>query len=147
MMKLSKILALWVLLLVQYGLSGQTIIGKWKTIDDETKKVKSIVEIYQKDNKYYGKIVQLVNRPANEPKDPICEPCKDYRKNQKIIGMEIITGLQYDSKDKTYKNGKILDPEKGEVYTCKLWLDSNGTLKVRGYVGIFYRTQTWQPVN
>jgi uncharacterized protein (DUF2147 family) len=133
------------LLLAQCGLSGQTIIGKWKTIDDETGQVKSVVEIYQKDNKYYGKIVKLVNRPANEPKDPVCLPCKDYRKNQKIIGMEIITGLQYNSKDKTYTNGKILDPEKGEVYTCKLWLDSNGTLKVRGYVGIFYRTQTWHP--
>ncbi|MDR1346408.1 MAG: DUF2147 domain-containing protein [Bacteroidales bacterium] len=145
MMKLCKILALWMLLLAQCGLSGQTIIGKWKTIDDETGQVKSVVEIYQKDNKYYGKIVKLVNRPANEPKDPVCLPCKDYRKNQKIIGMEIITGLQYNSKDKTYTNGKILDPEKGEVYTCKLWLDSNGTLKVRGYVGIFYRTQTWHP--
>jgi uncharacterized protein (DUF2147 family) len=59
--------------------------------------------------------------------------------------MEIITDLQYDTKDKTYKNGKILDPENGKVYSCKLWIDRNGILKVRGYVGIFYRTHTWQP--
>jgi uncharacterized protein (DUF2147 family) len=146
MMKPYRIITLLALLFAGWSLAGQTIAGKWKTIDDETGKLKSIVEIYQKDGKYYGKIVQLFNRPANEPKDPLCIPCKDYRKNQKVIGMEVITGLQYDSKDKTYKNGKILDPEKGEVYTCKLWLESNGTLKVRGYLGIFYRTQSWQPV-
>jgi uncharacterized protein (DUF2147 family) len=145
-MKLCRITALLALLTISWMGVGQTIAGKWKTIDDETGKVKSIVEIYQKDGKYYGKIVQLLNRPANEPKDPVCIPCKDHRKNQKVIGMEIITDLQYDAKDKTYKNGKILDPEKGEVYTCKLWLDSNRTLKVRGYWGIFYRTQTWQPM-
>ena len=145
MKNLNKIILLLAFLLAGWSLAGQTIVGKWKTIDDETGKLKSIVEIYQKDGKYYGKVAQLFNRPADEPKDPPCVPCKDYRKNQKVIGMEIITDLQYDAKDKTYKNGKILDPEKGEVYTCKLWLD-DGNLKVRGYLGVFYRTQTWQAV-
>ena len=42
-----------------------------------------------------------------------------------------------------YKNGKILDPEEGKVYTCKMWIE-DGDLKVRGYLGFFYRTQTWK---
>ena len=53
-----------------------------------------------------------------------------------ILGMEKVGD--------EYKNGKILDPENGKVYSCKMWLDSNGDLQVRGYVGIFYRTQTWK---
>jgi len=146
MINRKKNVALLLLFLISGScLTGQTINGKWKTFDEETGKVKSIVEIYQKDGKYYGKIVQLFNRPANESKDPLCVPCKDYRKNQKVIGMEIMTALLYDAKDKTYKNGRILDPENGEVYTCKVWLDG-ANLKVRGYLGLFYRTQTWLPV-
>ncbi len=34
---------------------SQTVIGKWKTIDDETGKAKSIVEIYEKSGKYMEK--------------------------------------------------------------------------------------------
>jgi hypothetical protein len=40
--------------------------GKWKTIDDETGKAKSIVEIFKKsDGKYYGKISQLLIKPEH----------------------------------------------------------------------------------
>ena len=39
-------------------LSYAQIEGKWKTIDDETGKPKSIVEITKKsDGKYYGRII------------------------------------------------------------------------------------------
>lgn len=47
----------------------------------------------------------------------------------------------------SWSSGKILDPENGEVYTSKLWLDDANTLQVRGYAGpfdLFYRTQTWK---
>ena len=33
------------------SMSAQSVIGKWKTIDDETGKPKSIVEISEKDGK------------------------------------------------------------------------------------------------
>jgi uncharacterized protein (DUF2147 family) len=44
-----------------------------------------------------------------------------------------------------YSEGNILDPENGKIYRCKLWLE-NGDLKVRGYWGPFFRTQTWKRV-
>ncbi|VAX17324.1 hypothetical protein MNBD_IGNAVI01-134, partial [hydrothermal vent metagenome] len=37
---------------------------------------------------------------------------------------------------------EILDPKKGKVYDCKLWVE-NGKLQVRGYVLFFHRTQEW----
>lgn len=119
-----------------------TIVGKWKTIDDETGKAKSIVEIYEKNGKIFGKIIELFREP-NEDQDPICTKCEDYRKNQKIRGMVIITNLV--KKDDVYEDGEILDPKKGKIYRCKMWLE-NGLLKVRGYWGFIYRTQTWYPV-
>lgn len=123
---------------------GQSIVGKWKSIDDNTKKARSVVEIYKKGDLYYGKIVKLF-RPAGEDQNPLCEKCEGSKKNQPIIGLEIIEKMKYDKSDNEYHKGDILDPESGNVYDCKIWIDDNGNLKVRGYLMFFYRTQTWLP--
>lgn len=119
--------------------SAQSIVGKWKTIDDETGKPKSIVEIFMKDGKAYGKIVKLFREPGEDP-DPICDDCTDYRKDQKVIGMTIITDMVND--DDEWEDGEILDPKNGKIYDCKLWVEE-GKLMVRGYIAFFFRTQTW----
>lgn len=118
-----------------------SIIGKWKSVDDNTGDPRSIVEIIEREGKIYGKIIKLFPKPEEDP-DPICDKCspEDGRFNKKIIGMEIIKEMSRD--DDEYSGGSILDPEVGKVYRCKVWLDE-GKLKVRGYLGPFYRTQTW----
>ena len=121
---------------------GQDIFGKWKTIDDETGKPKSIVEITERDGKAYGKILKLFREPDEDP-DPICDDCTDYRKDKKVIGMTIVTDMVKD--DDEWEDGEILDPKNGKVYDCKMWVE-DGNLKVRGYIAFFYRTQTWLPV-
>ncbi len=130
------------LLFISSGLYAQDIFGKWKTIDDNTGKPKSIVEITLKDGKAYGKIIKLFREPGEDP-DPICDECTDYRKDQRVIGMTIITGMVQDGDE--WEDGEILDPENGKVYDCKLWVE-DGKLMVRGYVAFFFRTQTWLPV-
>ena len=121
---------------------SQSVIGKWKTIDDETGKAKSIVEIYEKDGKLYGKIIELFREPG-EVQDPVCEECPGDRKGQKINGMEIIRDMEQDGSE--YDEGTIHDPKTGKVYDCKLWLneDDPNKLMVRGYVAFFFRTQEW----
>ena len=42
--------------------------------------------------------------------------------------------------------GKILDPGNGSTYSSSLWLLDEDTLKVRGYLGPFYRSQVWKRV-
>jgi uncharacterized protein (DUF2147 family) len=133
--------------LLFFGITAQaqTVIGKWKTIDDETGQEKSIVEIYEKNGKIYGKIIELLSPPADDP-DPVCSKCPsdDPRKGQKIKGMEIIKGLTKNGNE--YSGGTVLKPDEGKVYKCKIWVE-NGKLMVRGYWGFFYRTQTWLPVS
>lgn len=126
-------------------LRAQTIIGKWKTIDDLSGKPRSIVEIYEKNGKYFGKITQLFLAPG-EDQNPVCEKCSesDARFKKPIIDLEIIRDMKLEKDGKTYASGSILDPETGGVYDCKLWLE-NGQLMVRGYLYFFYRTQTWLP--
>ena len=138
-----KLILIFILSIISLSLDAQDIFGKWKTIDDNTGKPRSIVEITEKDGKAYGKILKLFREPG-EDLDPICDDCTDYRKDKKVIGMTIITDMEKDGAE--WEDGEILDPENGKVYDCKLWIE-DGKLKVRGYVAFFYRTQTWFPAN
>lgn len=120
---------------------GQSVTGEWKTIDDASGKARSVVKIEERQGKVYGKILQLFDE---ENPDPVCSACPGKKKNQKVVGMEIITDMQYDESENAYIGGQILDPESGRIYECKLWLE-DGKLMVRGYVMFLYRTQTWLP--
>lgn len=116
---------------------AESPVGTWKTIDDKTKKAKSYVKIYEYNGKIYGEIKELIN--PDEP-NPLCTKCKGQYHKKPIIGMTILWDLVKD--DDEYKNGQIIDPQSGDVYRCKIWVEGN-TLKVRGYLGPLYRTQTW----
>lgn len=123
-------------------MSFAQIEGKWKTIDDETGKPKSVVEIFKKnDGKYYGKIVQLLIKPENNN----CVKCKDDRKNKPLLGLEIIRGLSKD--DDEFVGGTITNPKDGKSYKTEIEKDGN-TLKVKALImGIAVKTQTWHKVN
>ncbi len=108
-------------------------VGCYKTKDDKTGKIKSIVQIYKSGATLQGKIIRLTENPTAK-----CTECKGYRKNKPIQGMVILWGV----KKLDTKSGTILDPASGKTYTLKIWRAGN-TLKVRGYIGFFYRTQTW----
>ena len=118
-----------------------SVIGKWKTIDDETGKIVSVVEIFEYKNKIYGKIVEITN-----PKDRnrTCVNCTGDDKNKPLLGLIVIKGLIKDGNE--YTHGKILDPKQGKLYKCVITLDGSDRLKVRGFIGVSLigRTQIWE---
>jgi uncharacterized protein (DUF2147 family) len=122
-------------------MTAQDVFGKWKTIDDNSGKAKSIVEIYKKDGKVYGKVIEILNPERQNAK---CDNCEGADKEKPILGMEIIRGLEKD--DDEYNGGRILDPESGKLYKCYIELQQDNTLKVRGYIGfsLLGRTQYWE---
>jgi len=142
---MKTIKVLFFLLFVAASVQSQTIVGKWKTIDDETGKPKSIIEIFERNGKYYGKIEKLFREP-HEEQDPYCKDCTDDRKDKRIIGMEVVRDMKKDGSE--WEDGTICDPKTGKIYDCKMWLDSKNAdvLNVRGYVYFFYRTQVWHRV-
>jgi len=118
-------------------------LGRWTTIDDETKKPKSIVTIYEEGGKLYGKIEKLFREP-NEEQNPLCDKCEGTLKNQPILGMVILRDLKKDGNE--WSGGTILDPANGKTYKVKLAIEDGGKkLKVRGFIGIALigRTQYW----
>jgi uncharacterized protein (DUF2147 family) len=139
-----KLLALYLITVTAFC-QAQTIVGKWKTIDDSSGEERSIVELFDRDGLVYGKVIKTFLKLGEDP-DPVCDQCSpdDHRYNKKIIGMEILRKMKKSGHE--YSDGDILDPENGRVYRCKLWIEE-GDLKVRGYWGPFYRTQTWKKVH
>ncbi|MEK0433604.1 MAG: hypothetical protein RLY60_228 [Pseudomonadota bacterium] len=142
---MKKTLALLALTWGFAASAQMTPVGLWHTIDDETKQPKGEVRIT--DNN--GVLSGVVGRALKE--DPkaktVCDLCTDDRKDQKIIGMEIIRNLTREGKESDYLwagKGTILDPNNGKVYTVKMTpIEGGKRLQVRGYIGVFYRTQYW----
>lgn len=138
----KTILFLIITVLVSFQGMSQSCVGKWTTIDDETGKKKAIVELYKYKEHLYGKIIYLYPREGRE-KDPVCDLCEDDRKNKPLVGLQIVRSLEWDGNN--WEDGTILDPENGKIYSVKMWLyeDNPNKLNVRGYIGPFFRTQTW----
>jgi len=119
--------------------------GLWRTIDDSSKKDKSLVRIVEANGVYTGKVEKIVD--PDSPKDAVCKDCSDERKDKPILGMTIIRNMKQSGDDKTvFEGGDILDPNNGKVYKSKMKLiDGGSKLEVRGYIGtpMLGRTQTW----
>ena len=145
MLKTPKSMNKFVLVLflsLQFSYS-QSVIGRWKTTDDETGIEKGVVEIYEKDGKIYGKIIDIFEDKFKNDK---CKLCPGEDKNKPLLGLTFIKGLEKDGNE--YSGGKILDPEIGKLYKCYISLENKDKLKVRGYIGfaLFGRTQFWSRI-
>ncbi|MBK8567402.1 MAG: DUF2147 domain-containing protein [Saprospiraceae bacterium] len=132
------------LFLLMGSADAQTPVGNWKTIDDGDGKARSTVQIEAAGQGLSGKVASIFPRDC-EPPDPVCEKCSGERHGKPIKGMNILWGFRKSGTE--WVDGSILDPANGKTYRCKMWLEDDGnTLKVRGYWGIFWRTQTWKRV-
>lgn len=118
-------------------------VGRWKTIDDETGKVKSIVQICEERGKLYGKIEKVLDSDQPGP-NPLCIHCEGDLKNKPENGLQIMWELRKDGDQ--WSGGQILDPHNGKIYRCYISLEEGGKkLKVRGFIGfaLLGRTEYW----
>ena len=143
-----KLIALLLLVLplaafAQNAFAQDTPVGKWRTIDDKTGKVKSVVEITEASNgTLQGKVLQVLD--SEKGPNPLCDACKGANHNKPIEGMVIAWGLRHEGD--AWDDGKIMDPKNGKVYSAKMTpVDGGKKLEVRGYMGfsLLGSTQTW----
>ncbi|MEN3031095.1 DUF2147 domain-containing protein [Chromobacterium amazonense] len=122
----------------QMALAGSAA-GLWKTIDDETHQAKALVQINEGPNgELSGKVIKLYQHP-----DAVCDKCDGANKDKPVNGMQILWGLKKDGEE--WSDGKILDPKSGKIYTSGAKLIEDGKkLRVRGYIGPFFRSQVWE---
>ena len=131
------------------GLSAwaqSTPVGLWKTIDDDSKKEKSLVRISETGGVFSGKIEKLLDPAKQESR---CDKCTDDRKDRPILGLTIIKNAKQGEDKELWEGGEILDPNNGKTYKVRLKpADGGKKLEVRGYIGapLLGRTQTWHRV-
>ncbi len=153
MRSVKSIFAVFSILLLVTQLSfanESTPAGLWQTIDDESGSARSLVRISENNGEdgvvEYSAVVEK-GLLETDTGDGICDKCTDERKDQPIIGMTIVNGMK--KKGNKYSGGKILDPDNGKVYKCKMTLNDTGDeLEVRGYIGfsLLGRSQIWKRV-
>lgn len=123
------------------------VLGQWITADGDAR-----VEIVKHGDVYDGSIVWLkepVYGPDDkegtpgQPKVDVHNPDKSQQ-SRPIIGLPLVQGFKYAG-DNVWSDGTIYDPKSGKLYSCKMTLMMDGSLRVRGYVGIslFGRTEIW----
>ena len=136
------------LLLVASALCGASAmaqmspVGLWRNVDDNTGEVKAEIRIGENGGVLYGQIEKSLTKDGQG--DATCDECTDDRKGKPIAGLDIIRGgRKVEGKD-VWEGGKILDPENGKEYRASFTpIDGGKKLDVRGYLGPFWRTQTW----
>jgi uncharacterized protein (DUF2147 family) len=126
-------------------ISAQSITGLWQTVSEDGV-AKSEVRIWKSGDEYMGRVAEIYRK---DKRDARCTECDrdDPRYNEKVLGMTIIKGLEKTGEN-MWENGTILDPQNGNVYKCKMRINDDGDLVVRGFVGISLvgRSQTWKRV-
>jgi uncharacterized protein (DUF2147 family) len=86
-----------------------------------------IVEIYKNGNTYEGKTVWIL-KPLTDRYNP--DPAK---RHHSLLGMVYLKGFVYRNGE--YVNGTIYNPDNGNTYSAKLWMDGEH-LMMRGFIGI-----------
>ncbi|GAB1386883.1 DUF2147 domain-containing protein [Melaminivora sp.] len=125
------------------ALAQMTPVGQWHSIDDKTGEAKALIRIVDNAGALSGRIEKTLRKDAK----PTCTECQDERKDKPIAGLEILRGGKQVEGKELWEGGKILDPENGKEYRASLTpIEGGKKLEVRGYLGPFWRTQTWQRV-
>ena len=127
------------------AMAQSTPVGLWRNVDDKTGEVKAEIRIDETNGALLGRIEKALGKDAKP--GATCDECSDDRKGKPMVGLDIIRGgKKAESKD-VWEGGKILDPENGKEYRASYTpIDGGKKLEVRGYLGPFWRTQTWNRV-
>ncbi len=123
-----------------------SIFGRWASNT-------SILEIGETGGALHATIISILDPLYKQGEDgPVGTTRVDLHnpdaalRSRPLIGMDLLDGYQY--KDGKWQ-GNLYDPESGKTYKSQITLGSDGTLQMRGYVGVpmFGRTAVWAPVS
>lgn len=115
------------------------ILGLWLNHEKDAH-----IEVYKCGDYFCGKIIWLKNPEEDGgPKKDKHNP-DDALKDKPLIGLDMLSGFNYKG-NKKWDDGKIYNPREGKTYSCYLNIKEDGSLKVRGFIGlsIIGKTNYW----
>jgi len=120
-------------------------VGRWVTIDDETGKKRSWVDISETpEGTLETRIERIFAVKEGEEPKRVCDVCEGDFHNKPIVGMRIMWDMKKHN-DSSWSDGYVLDPHNGKIYHCQLRMKDKNHLEIRGYVGLplIGRSQEW----
>jgi uncharacterized protein (DUF2147 family) len=127
------------------ALAQMNPVGLWRTFDEKSGAAKAEIRIGESGGALVGRIEKVLEEGVHH--HDLCEECRDDRKGKPIVGLEIVRGGKKAEGKDVWEGGRILDPENGKEYRASLTpVEGGKKLDVRGYLGPFWRTQTWTRV-
>jgi uncharacterized protein (DUF2147 family) len=134
--------ALSLLLATAHAADLTSPVGQWRTIDDQSGKPKSIVQITEDKGVLTGKIVELLEGATEKT----CSKCEGDLKDKPLVGMKILWDLKKEGNE--WADGKIFNPADGGTYNSRAKLTEGGkTLEVTGKWMFFSKQQKWRRVD
>ena len=111
---------------------GQSAEGRWLT-----EKKSGIIDIYRcAGDALCGKLVWLRIKPGDKNQAALDVNNPDAgQRSRSLCGIVMMTGFKLDEPDH-WTEGFVYDPEDGNNYHANITLQPDGTLRLRGYVGI-----------
>lgn len=111
---------------------ADAIIGKWMAYP----KKNLIVEVFKYKNEYRGKILWFNDnddktKPMNIRVDENNE--NPALRKRKVLGLEVLENMVYNSKNDKWENGKIYDAKSGKIFNSSARLTKDSILEVRGF--------------
>lgn len=121
---------------------GDRILGVYKAVKDGALSKVRISKIG--DNAYQAQIFWLEKDTHKDGskrmdiKNP--DPAKRNTPADQIV---LIENVSYVAEDNEWKNGKIYDPTRGDVFKVIINFQDDKTLRVRGFLGPFSKSIYW----
>lgn len=120
------------------------LIGVWAPSNG-----RALVKIQNIAGKYYGRIVKLkepLDPETGEPKLDKNNPDESLRSTP-LLGFRMLKDFVYEGGDE-WTEGTIYDPQNGNLYSCTIKMKKDGSLDIRGYIGVkaLGRTDVWKRV-
>lgn len=139
--KITGIVVAGALLFAPSFVLAADILGLWDAGE-------SHVEIYACGERLCGRIAALDEPLDEDGKEKLDKNNPESAlQTRPLLGMDLIAGFVKAGKKK-WEDGTIYDPRDGKTYKCVIKLQRDGSLKVRGYVGLplLGKTVVWTRV-
>lgn len=124
----------------------EQICGKWISAEKNL-----VVQVYRENGGYVARIVWF-NNPDNtkaietylDEKNP-----DKHLRNRKLVGLNVLNKLNYNSKTNSWEDGSIYDSTSGKTWNACAYVADDGCLKVTGYWHFKFigKTLTFNKVN
>lgn len=114
----------------QVSTKADRVCGKWISAEKNL-----IVEVYRDKNEFKAKIVWYKNDDQSKSMEEWTDkhnPDKALR-TRKILGMNVVDNLVYNSKSDSWEHGTVYDAKTGHYWDASARLTDDGLLKVTGY--------------